>query len=248
MKTSSSAYSQRALQLRYLFSSKRATDNIARYLKRERPVLLYPITSGHLRHWERFWEPVILTLLDSNSGVTYWECIQTFCESLDRRLHPDQSLKTLRVQMPTDNMLNDEGLARIESRTRSRFERFTREQDGAAALLEMLEAELGLKVQYAPQPGILLIPKGRFTRDKRGGTHVALFGQAAAHVEWFKKHFGLTPDQVFHGGIDTLKQVLDAFASGGKLEIRDSNGKVVESWDTWEALKRHIDRWSELKE
>jgi len=51
-----------------------------------------------------------------------------------------------------------------------------------------------------------------------------------------------------HPAIDTLKQVLDAFASGGKLEIRDSNGKVVESWDTWEALKRHIDRWSELKE
>jgi hypothetical protein len=230
------------------FVQAKATDNIAKYMNKTRTTLLYPIACDHLRHWERFWEPVILTLWDSKSGVTYWECIQTVCESLTGKPKSERFSKTLRVHIPADNTLDNEGLARIEARTRTRFEHFARERVGARELMRVLEEEFGLKLEYDPQYGVLFFPQGKFVKDPKGLMRAYLFGRAAEEYSRLAKRSGLTYEQIFHGSLTALEQVVDGFSGGGKLTVKDSQGKVVESWDTLEQLMRDIDRKAELDE
>src|SRR5262249_5135795 len=151
------------------FVQAKATDNISKYLNKAGTLLTYPISTNHLKHWKRFWQPVILTVWDSRSNTTYWECIQTHCEALAKKQGLRGNAKTIMVPIPTNNMLDKEGLARIEARTQTRFRRFVRERAGAEQLLEILNEEFGLKIEYEPQFGFVSIPEGRFVPDKEGG-------------------------------------------------------------------------------
>src|SRR5215469_6481106 len=49
------------------FVQAKATDRIAKFVTRG--AIAFPIETGHLRHWVRFLEPVILTLWDSKQDV-----------------------------------------------------------------------------------------------------------------------------------------------------------------------------------
>src|SRR6476620_5655317 len=89
------------------FVQAKATDHLERYSNKAGTLLMYPISSDHIKHWEHFWEPVILALWDSKTGTTYWEFIQTFCETIPKNANSSMSVKTLRVQIPTDNTLDE---------------------------------------------------------------------------------------------------------------------------------------------
>src|SRR5688572_7662323 len=63
------------------FVQSKATDNLSRYLTRDGGTIHFPIRASHLVHWHRFWEPVFLTVWDSQSGNTYWGYVQRILES-----------------------------------------------------------------------------------------------------------------------------------------------------------------------
>jgi hypothetical protein len=99
------------------FVQAKATDNIAKYRNMAGTFYLYPAKSTHLKHWERFWQPVIITLWDSKTDTTYWESVQTFCETLPKKKISRKGPKSTKIRIPTDNILNEEGLLRVEART-----------------------------------------------------------------------------------------------------------------------------------
>jgi hypothetical protein len=233
---------RRATPLAFFVQAK-AADNISKYLNKAGTLLMYPISTEHLKHWDQFWQPVLLTVWDSRSNTAYWECIQTYCEGNKRGLQGNS--KSIRVSIRTDNKLDKEGLARIESRTRSRFTRFVHERAGAKALLEILNEEFGLKIEYDPQYGFVSIPEGRFVPDPEGRSKFFFFGQLAAQIRRMQKQLGMTSDEILHGSLHALKKVFDLFAESGKLVTRDAHGNIVE-WKSLNDLVHEMNRRSEL--
>jgi len=230
------------------FVQSKATDKIARYRSIGGTTLSYPIKSDHIKHWKDFWEPVILTVWDSQADVTYWECIQTFLEDQTKgKSNNQKETSTLTVSIPTDNRFDEEGLRRIAFRTRNRFARFEREQVGAQHLIDFLKDHLGIEIDYGPQPGILLVPKGKFVPDPSGGRVFVAFGKCAAALKRVERKFGVKAEDFFHGSLNVLRQVAEAYASGGRVVMADSKtGRVEKSWETLEELIRHVKRETEL--
>ncbi len=126
------------------FVQAKATDNINRFIHKDGKHLRFPIKLAHIQHWSQFWEPVILTVWDAKSDITYWEVIQDYL--VTRPLGESQN-KSICVDIPIDNVLDEQGLQNIYERTTSRFERFERVSQGAYVLKDVLE-ELNAKVAY----------------------------------------------------------------------------------------------------
>jgi hypothetical protein len=230
------------------FVQAKATDNIERYLKKDKEQILYPIATDHLQHWDRFWEPVILTVWDSKADITYWEFIQKF---IDESLHDRKTLKNgskISVPVPIGNKLNEEGIRRIYSRTKTRFERFAREKEGAEQLIDVLKEQLGIEIEYNPQSGILFLPQGKFIPDDESGKRVIFFGKMAAMLADMQAKLGVSTEHVVDGALDFLLQVLEAYQTGSKLALMDKEGAIINSWESYEELNRYIERESELND
>jgi hypothetical protein len=228
------------------FVQAKATDNIVKYRNRAGRFYLYPVKSTHLRHWERFWQPVIFTLWDSRTDTTYWESVQTFCETVPKKKTSRKGPKSIKIRIPANNMLNEEGLLRIEAHTRFRFSRFGRQQESMMTLIQILKDDLGLKIEY-DDAGILSIPDGRFVPTARGQKTFFLFGQLLAQIQNIQKSSGKTSDQIVRESLREFAQTLQSLSAGDQLKVKDFFGNPVEL-STIEAYCRHLDRNAELRE
>src|SRR5438876_3973748 len=76
----------------------KGTDNIDKYLREGGKYICFPIDVDHIEHWNKFWEPVILTIWDSKADITYWEIIQDY---LQKKNVTPSSRKTVTVNVPT---------------------------------------------------------------------------------------------------------------------------------------------------
>jgi len=110
------------------FVQAKGTDTIDNYVRDDGKYLYFPIDVDHLEHWDKFWEPVILTIWDAKADITYWEIIQ---DSLQRKQVASSRRKTMSVRVPIVNVLNEHGLQEIVVRTKRRFRRFERLSSGA---------------------------------------------------------------------------------------------------------------------
>jgi hypothetical protein len=176
----------------------KATEHIDRYLTKQAAYIFYPISTPHLEHWSRFWEPVLLILWDAKGQRFYWECIQTSIEATG--LPQTQKQKTFSITIPTTNTLNEEGIRRIVARTKKRFKRFAREKEGANQLLELLRSKLNLESTYEPQAGFLLIPEGRFIFKKNGGSTMYVFRKLAEEFAILAVRVGINSRRVWQKG------------------------------------------------
>jgi len=224
----------------------KSTDNISTYLSKDKKQISYPIKSDHIEHWNRFWEPVVLTVWDSDTDITYWEIIQTFVEDNKRYNSTKKKGKSLSVNIPIENKLDAEGVKLIIVRTKSRFERFEREQEGTEMIIEVLNEQLGLKIEYNPQSGILILPKGTFVKDLEGGSTLVGFGKFAAKVESLQGKYGILPDDIILDSMNLIGQVIETFSSGNQIAISDEDGTILDSWDTLQKLFHHVNRDMEL--
>jgi hypothetical protein len=95
------------------FVQSKATDRIGKFRMNDGRYLTLRLHSKHVRHWTRFAEPVVLTVYDAKKDVTYWEAIQSHLESTG---DPDASSNksTMAVRVPTDNLLDSDGLRRLK--------------------------------------------------------------------------------------------------------------------------------------
>lgn len=228
------------------FVQAKATDNISKYRHRAGTFYLYPVKSTHLRHWERFWQPVIFTLWDSRTDTAYWESVQTFCESLPKKRISRKGPKSTKICIPTDNMFNEEGLLPVEAHTRSRFSRFGRQQESMKSLIQILKDELGLKIEY-DDAGFLSIPDGRFVPKPKGQKTFFFFDQLLAQIQDIQNLNGKTSDQVVRDSLRELAQTLQSLSDGDPLKVKDFFGNPVEL-STIKAFCRHLDRNAELRE
>jgi len=199
-----------------LFVQSKSTDSIARYLSKDATTLSYPIETRHLIHWERFWEPVVLTVYDSTSKKTYWRVVQPWLEQLpEARRKRLATAKTSHVSIPTNNLLNASGLARLSAYTKNRFDRFRREQEGANHLVECLKDAIGLEVDYDAQAGVLLIPDGSFQKGN-GGSQCYFFGRVGALLMDIARKTGKSEEDVLN---DSILNFVEKMESMSKAEL-----------------------------
>lgn len=129
------------------FVQAKATDHIEKYLDKESKYIHFPIDVEHLTYWEQFGEPVVLTVWDAISDITYWEIIQDYLRI--NGVKPS-SRKNISVSIPTTHVLNTSGLEDILSRTKLRFQRFELMSESVSALIGWLQEHLNIRVEYEP--------------------------------------------------------------------------------------------------
>ncbi len=229
------------------FVQAKATDNITKYMSADRSRLSFPIQTDHLIHWKDFWEPVFLTVWDAKTDITYWECIQSFLDKISHGSATLFSRKSLRVSIPIENQLTEVSLGRIHARTGARFRRFEAEREGAQQLLNRIKEKWGVEIQYGPQEGILMLPKGHFVHDEPGGWDIVFFGRLAALIRRIER-LGVPQEKILDHALDAYRQVIDAFLAGHHLVVIDKEGIIRESYKTLDELQQQIERDQELKE
>jgi hypothetical protein len=176
------------------FTQCKGTDSVGNYISRGKRKLLFPVKMRHIEHWDRFWEPVILSVWDSKTDRTYWECIQSYLSSHYGKvaLAKANETKADTLRIPVENVLDGHGLARIKSITRIRFERFELERTGAQVLVKLLEEQLNLKIEYNPKAGILI------TEAPGESPTFRVFGSALEMLEELRPRFGCLLDETLN--------------------------------------------------
>jgi len=224
------------------FVQAKATDHIDRYIRKDGKSLSFPIDADHIEYWKQFLEPVILTVWDAKSGVTYWELIQNY---LERYQIKGGRKKYNSIDVPTDNTLDEEGIKRIIAQTKSRFARLEQEHAGAEVLRDLLGHALNAKIEYSPHHGILTIEHPTPKEAEYVPIDIIIFGKLAALIKKFKLTEKLNLEEyVLQGLFEYVKE----YDEVGHANIRDSNGNIVEPYETPEERFHHIMRKFELLE
>jgi hypothetical protein len=230
------------------FVQSKATDKLNQLLTKNGQNVAFSITSGHAQHWERFGgEPVVLAIYDTKAKKTYWEVIQSDLEST-QELSVGRPRKFLTVHVPTDNLLDEEGLRRLRNRTKRRFERFEAQREGVQVLIDELRQKWGVTIEYEPEFGLLMLPKGKFKAEESGGHTLTAFGCFAAHLQQIEEKYGITPQRTIEKSIELMYKIVSTYKQGGKLQIRGHGGELIQEWEALEELQRHANRQEELNE
>lgn|SRR6266851_12182 len=223
------------------FVQAKSTDHIERYLHEDQKHITFPIDADHLEYWNQFWEPVILTVWDATSDITYWEPIQ---KSLEKHGNSKRKKKSTYIDIPTDNILDEKGIKRIAGYTKLRYARFEREREGAETLIKLLEDELKTEIDYDAQTGMIII------KEPDGGHKFVLFGstnQLLDIKDWVEdsgRNFNEFVGEAIH---NYYIQVLE-YLETGRINVRDKNGNIVKMYETLEDWNRDVNEKLEAAE
>jgi hypothetical protein len=170
------------------FVQAKGTDNIVRHTDSHTGKIEFPVKRRHVEHWNQFWEPVILSLWDSKSNSTSWNCVQTYLSTKEGEAAlaaPSDSIK-----IPLDKRLDSVGLVRIHAIAKSRFEHAENEKTGTPELIRFLQEQLKIEIDYDPH-GILFITRpGELTT-------ACFFGKMAEGLSKFAKHWGCSNEETY---------------------------------------------------
>lgn len=179
------------------FVQAKATDNLANYLRPDADAFLFPIETGHLRHWVRFSEPVFLTLYDSSSDRIFWVCVQSAAKRVGA-LEEAYKKKTVSIAVPCRNLLDSDGLLRMRGITKLRFERSDRERQGARLLIDLLETRFDFRViDYDPDNEFVQI-------ETDLGRELIFLGAAAKRMERLIERSRLEPEELLLKACETF--------------------------------------------
>jgi hypothetical protein len=173
------------------FVQAKSTDRIEKYHREQSDAYLFPIETGHLRHWVRFAEPVFLTLYDSPSGQTFW--VSTQCAAAQMAISEKvYKQRTVSIAVPCCNVLDPDGILRIRGITRLRFERIDRERRGARLLIDLQATAPGFKVShYDPANELIEI-------DTDSGHEFIFLGAAGERMREILKDTGVPPEEFLY--------------------------------------------------
>jgi Domain of unknown function (DUF4365) len=220
------------------FIQSKSTDTLVTKAREGDDYVPVRVSTDHLEHWRLFWQPVVLTLFDAASGITYWEVIQDITPSA--KSGQTGVAKSVTVYVSCRNQLDSRGIRRLLSRTRNRFEQFKAQKAGAQILIEQLREILGLAIEYNPESGMLIVPKGKFLVDPEGGKSITMFGAWARRMTALSKTTGLPPDKAFAEAIRLAKEVMSAFDDGRALQVRSPQGDVKQEWKSSKEFLRFL--------
>lgn len=200
------------------FVQSKATDSLDRYKSVDSTYFSYPVTTKHLEHWDRFWEPVLLTLFDASTGNVYWQIIQSWFQKLsEQRRITIKKRVSVSVHIPAANLLGNSGLDKIKQMTVARFNRFENEQVGANHLISCIREKIGIDISYDAQAGIFIVPKGKFVASADGSSTVFVFGKTLAMLGEISEVNDLS-------GQNMIKKLIDdAYQSAITLRPRKIN-------------------------
>jgi len=205
----------------------KATDSIHRFKKKSLRFSV-PISTAHLEQWSGFWEPVFLTLYDSRSRKTYWECIQVFLEGRKGSKRLKKFNKSVTIDIPETNLLDKRGLRRILNITKARFRRHRDEEAGAKVLLSLLEERAGLQaIEYSPSSGMLWL------KDRKKRSEVVFFGRMQPVIDFLIEREG-SFNRWFKGALIRMEKSFKKDRKTGNVTILDDNGLVREQYATLE--------------
>ena len=122
------------------------------------------------------------------------------------------------------------------------------QRDGAEILIDELQRQWGVKIDYGPEFGVLFLPKGTFVPDESRGCSMIAFGRCAAMLQRMAADTGRDPKDMITGGLDLMRQLVEAFDQGSKLIVTERDGTVVEEWKTLTEFHRHADRKAEMND
>ena len=192
------------------FVQAKATDNINRYIDKDGKHLNYSIDIEHLKHWSTFWEPVILTIWDAKSDITYWSIIQDY--NLDEIVENARK-KTIYVKVPIENVVDEKGLQSIIAQTKRRFRRFEQLSAGTGSLIKYFEEEFEVKVDYDFEEDLFIIKK------PSGLCDICFFDELAEHAITLATKIYMGPSQFI------LMAMLQALIPETKVLVRN-NGNI----------------------
>lgn len=219
------------------FVQAKSTINIDKYMHSDGKHICFPIDIDHLAHWKRFWEPVILTLWDAESDVTYWEVVQDFLEK--ERIDEFQR-KKIHVKIPVNNVLDDKNIYYIFERTRERFERFELAREGIQFLVNRFQDQLGVKISY--QIG----GEGLSIQYPSGNIEIAFFGNTVQRLSYLAAEDGFSEEEFVISLIrsEGLKKGLltKEVTENGSVLIRFM-GNTVESFETLDEFNAKYDKF-----
>lgn len=221
------------------FVQAKATDNLARYLNRNKSSLSYPVSSKHLRHWRKFQEPVLLMLWDSKSDKTFWTCVQTALTTQLKTIDLTTQQKNIRISC--DSWIDGRGLDEIRSIAHSRYSHVELERKGARILVEMLQRESGGKVEYSSY-GVLSI-------ERNGGLDVSIFGRLADKLNDVAISKSISLEKALELAINDLSKAVEKFKNTGTFPVLNKKtGQVEYLRMTQKQFVHHIKKYLASKE
>ncbi|WP_167487950.1 DUF4365 domain-containing protein [Nocardia terpenica] len=134
------------------FVQAKHVEHGSKYRSRDGRYVSYRFERRHLESWETLWQPVVLTLWDVERDQIYWDIAQ----SLD---WPPTSRNTGKctIRFPTDNLLDEDGLACIRARTIARSQRHEAELDSVQVLIGRISELFDTEIDYDPSAERILI-------------------------------------------------------------------------------------------
>ncbi|SRR6266487_1024337 len=224
------------------FVQAKGTDNINNYLDADKRNLSYPINIEHAKHWKEFWEPVFLTVWDSQSDITYWTIIQDFMQ--DKEVLKTGK-KTMYVRIPLSQTLDDYGLQEVLKRTKQRHKRFEVLSSGVSNLIKLVELNSDLKVEYNFDEELLTVDSGD------GFVDFAVFGEFAELLENLSRFAEKDPEVFFYQALMNGLYFRDKnmnfdIGKNGRVTIRyfdpslfHTESKIVDQYDSLEDFKTY---------
>lgn len=218
----------------YFFVQSKATDSLSRYEGKNPDFLWYRLRSEHLIHWEKFQQPVILTLWDSRTNNTYWTCIQNalvqirFTCDLEKR-------KTVRIPIYRGDLLNGQGLNRIRKIAHSRYARMEYEKEGVAFLIDRLQSKLNEKIEYST--GSVII------EEANSPPEIIFFDNTFERIQKLATIRNVSAEEIVEFAIEEFLKDISDHKLTGKFPVRNQiTGKVTHKRMGNEQLKYYLQR------
>jgi Domain of unknown function (DUF4365) len=221
------------------FVQAKATDNLTRYLNSAGDSIHFPLRKDHVQHWRSLNDLVILVVWDSRSGKTYWTDIPNHFED---KANPIEGQRfRFGACLPCEQLLDADGLNRIDKLARAFHHRLAQQQLGAEALMRFIEAETGIKVEYPPAGRVIL-----FKRPE-GNADVVLLGEFGERFVRNAEEIGVSPEEAMIQAIYSLGSTVAEYEKTGLYPVENSKtGKIEKRKMTIDQLRRHVLR--ELRE
>lgn len=227
------------------FVQSKSTDRVVKVIHESEECVRVRVSTEHVAHWNEIRQPVLLTLFEASTAVTYWEIVQD-ASLPDTSLNASKPAKTASIYLPTRNTLEPTGLRRISYRTRRRHDQYLLLRKGAEQLVEALRETVGLEITYEPD-GVICIPMGKFEPSK-DGSKLFFFGPLAEKLQRAADNFGMTSDSFLHASLDAMRRIAAVYEQGRMLMLRSPEGEIIEQWATLREFGRHLQRFGEDKD
>lgn len=122
----------------YFFVQAKGCKNVSNLLVKSGRFISYPLKVAHIEDWKHFLEPVIIAIWDEKTKLIYWQIVQ----EATKYAKFNKNQKEISIYIPTENVLNKEGLMRIAIRTLKYFSHFERESGIANAIMNFWKRSL----------------------------------------------------------------------------------------------------------